>query len=547
MSVNIQQKDGTLLKISGSNNYYELENAPNIVNSGDDIVINNSTTIDSEGNIEAKSIKVDEISTDLLLLNNKNIGDVIDALENKTDNISSDSSSDDEFVIQDGENNIIARINKDGLETTKVTVSQVNLPNSNFTGHYQELSNKPPISDYDNSDEFVIQDGENNVIARIDKDGLETTKLHLKSLESDEFDGDVASAIIQLNGAVKDTSNLENLIKDSISAVVGDASDEGNTLGKLEDRIEVTDSRTAGISAQEDAEFIIQDGKETPNIIARFDKDGLFTTDIHLNDLSSSVANSILNNEGRLNIIQGDSTQEGSIKHEVNTLKESVNSEFTKVNEYINSVHQSFVNLVLDAPENYDTLKEISDYIAEDKSGAADMIVDINTLKNRTDGISSEEDARFIIQDNANNILAIFDKDGLRTTRVFANSMELEGLGSVASLNELNLLREGITSGSVVAAEAIKATNDSKGNNIFNTYETKTDASAKLNEAKGYTDAKFASLTANKALISNSEGKITASEVSNEELGFLQGVTSNIQNQLNNKSQIRIHIWGADD
>ena len=42
-------------------------------------------------------------------------------------------------------------------------------------------------------------------------------------------------------------------------------------------------------------------------------------------------------------------------------------------------------------------------------------------------------------------------------------------------------------------------------------------------------------LTANRALISNSSGKVDVSAVTSTELGYLDGVTSNIQTQLNSK------------
>lgn len=42
-------------------------------------------------------------------------------------------------------------------------------------------------------------------------------------------------------------------------------------------------------------------------------------------------------------------------------------------------------------------------------------------------------------------------------------------------------------------------------------------------------------LTINRALVSNSSGKVTVSNVTSTELGYLDGVTSNIQTQLNNK------------
>ena len=42
-------------------------------------------------------------------------------------------------------------------------------------------------------------------------------------------------------------------------------------------------------------------------------------------------------------------------------------------------------------------------------------------------------------------------------------------------------------------------------------------------------------LTANRALISNGSGKVDVSAVTSTELGYLDGVTSNIQTQLNSK------------
>ena len=42
-------------------------------------------------------------------------------------------------------------------------------------------------------------------------------------------------------------------------------------------------------------------------------------------------------------------------------------------------------------------------------------------------------------------------------------------------------------------------------------------------------------LTANRALVSNSSGKVAVSTVTSTELGYLDGVTSNVQTQLNKK------------
>ena len=49
----------------------------------------------------------------------------------------------------------------------------------------------------------------------------------------------------------------------------------------------------------------------------------------------------------------------------------------------------------------------------------------------------------------------------------------------------------------------------------------------------GATSILLSNLTANRALISNSSGKVAVSAVTSTELGYLDGVTSNIQTQLN--------------
>jgi len=49
-------------------------------------------------------------------------------------------------------------------------------------------------------------------------------------------------------------------------------------------------------------------------------------------------------------------------------------------------------------------------------------------------------------------------------------------------------------------------------------------------------------LTANRALLSSSAGNVSVSNVTNTELGYLDGVTSNIQNQLNAKPTIKCKI-----
>ena len=76
---------------------------------------------------------------------------------------------------------------------------------------------------------------------------------------------------------------------------------------------------------------------------------------------------------------------------------------------------------------------------------------------------------------------------------------------------------------------------------IKSTFYTKTETDTKLNSKQatisgGATTITSSNLTASRALISNSSGKVAVSGVTSTELGYLDGVTSNVQTQLNAKA-----------
>lgn len=79
------------------------------------------------------------------------------------------------------------------------------------------------------------------------------------------------------------------------------------------------------------------------------------------------------------------------------------------------------------------------------------------------------------------------------------------------------------------ATSATKATQDASGNVITSTYETKTDATAKLNEAKSYTDTK----TANLASTSTVDTKITTHNTSTTAHSDIRDLISGLTTRLN--------------
>lgn len=80
-------------------------------------------------------------------------------------------------------------------------------------------------------------------------------------------------------------------------------------------------------------------------------------------------------------VSQGDAQLNDQVNAEIATRKEEDNKLSERINQEIKDRKQAIVDLVNGAPEAFDTLKEISDYIAEDKDFAAAIV---NSLTKET-------------------------------------------------------------------------------------------------------------------------------------------------------------------
>lgn len=136
------------------------------------------------------------------------------------------------------------------------------------------------------------------------------------------------NAEIDLGGRLTALESGDNSVGKQIEALenklVGDAAVDYNTLGKLEDKIQAEEKRAS------DAEIALDGRLDTV--------------------------------EGQIVVING--TGEGSIHK---------------------AAADAVAKVVAGAPENFDTLKEVADWIANDKTGAAQMQSDIATLKGGKD------------------------------------------------------------------------------------------------------------------------------------------------------------------
>ena len=106
---------------------------------------------------------------------------------------------------------------------------------------------------------------------------------------------------------------------------------------------------------------------------------------------------------------------------------------------------------------------------------------------------------------------------------------KLEAVASRVSTNEDNI---------TMAESDIEGLQTTVGTLQTNVNNVQTDLTSKQDiVVGGASTITEDNLTANRALVSNSSGKVAVSSVTSTELGYLDGVTSNVQTQLNGKQQ----------
>ena len=92
------------------------------------------------------------------------------------------------------------------------------------------------------------------------------------------------------------------------------------------------------------------------------------------------------------------------------------------------------------------------------------------------------------------------------------------------------VVRRDVTTGSINVGEPTSATHATTKNYVDTGLSNKQDFII-----GGASSITTANLTANRALLSGASGKVAVSSVTNTELGYLSGVTSGVQTQLNSK------------
>ena len=157
-------------------------------------------------------------------------------------------------------------------------------------------------------------------------------------------------------------------------------------------------------------------------------------------------------------------------------------------------VTAKIAEIVANAPEDLDTLKEIADWIKTHANDASAMNTQINTNKNNIAALQTSV---------AGKAAASHTHDNRYFTETEVTN-KLAGKSDTGHTHTKSQITDFPTSLPANGGTADKATSDANGNNIVNTYATKTDVPKKTSELTN--DSNFISVVSAKASVDANVG-----------------------------------------
>ena len=238
------------------------------------------------------------------------------------------------------------------------------------------------------------------------------------------------------------------------------------------------------ISARETAINEVK-GFVTTEATTRAEEDGKLLQSINTEVAERKAADLVL--AGRLDVIQGEG--EGSIKKAVAdevALREAtdtalqgkidiLNGDANTTGSVKNTVASEVAKVVANAPEDLDTLKEIADYIASDKTHAAQINIDIANLKTTLTGFDTGNTVGKKFEEIESNIKDVRDifgegfSSGNTVEKVITDNKRVTAAG-LSNIDERVKTLE-----NVVVADAV---NEERVKEIINTQLGEIDLSA---------------------------------------------------------------------
>ena len=426
-----------------------LKSADNTINSSIDAIEKSIENIQDDGydalyitdNSGYKIAQIDKYGIHSVEVYNKDtslgaVADRMAAAETQLSNIADGnlSANDDTFYIVDKDDYIIAKIDEYGITSTDFIIkngeefsSLLDLINDNrseiktLIDELQKALNaltdrvsglETSVSDIrdvidtsDNGDTFYIIDKDNNIIAKIDGNGVHSIDFLVE--END-------------NGNVKIVGRLKELLAtigtntDNISTITKDLTNLTNKVGAAETAIANNatsiQTNTEAIAAHNDV-FNIEDDKalyildKDGNKLAQFDENGFRAWKIYEGTGNSSIteyaADAISKavtdiEDKKISPIETKLEDYDTYKNKVDTLiGADINQSVRVIAKEVAA--NEVATIISDAdPSDIDTLEEIAQWIINDKTGAAAMS---NQVKDHEDRIAAVETTIPTLQD----------------------------------------------------------------------------------------------------------------------------------------------------
>lgn len=289
-----------------------------------------------------------------------------------------------------------------------------------FSGDYNDLINAPNITE-DETENVVIADSEGNIIFKVDADGTHTTALTLsgeKAATEDYVDAAIAGIPTpDVSGQINVHNSSETAHEDIRQAINATKEELSESIVSESDEWKVVD--------------------EAGNIMFSVDESGAHTATLTINGESAAtesyVDTAIENIKFPVTDLTGYATEE-YVNNAVNSI-EIPDVDFTgyATETYVDN---KVADLVNSAPEALDTLGELASALErhEDAYDALLEVVgnkatyeDLEDMKAElSESIVAETD-EFHIVDDAGNIIASIDTNGIATTVVAAQSVVISG------------------------------------------------------------------------------------------------------------------------
>ena len=348
----------------------------------------------------------------------------IDELIARTDNIN--GADDDTLFITDGEGNIIAYFNENGLRVTEIEADKISLKDS--------------ISH--DGDEFFLIDKDDNVVFYVNAGGIHTTDIHAN--------GDVIADSVQVNQGIKyitdvfyiiDSSNntklqinndgvkVINLTVDNVLNVNKinanevdadiinlDAINANNFVAKNAE-IETATVKNLTIGEfveQQTDKFFVTDN--SGNVAFYIDNQGTHVTDLYTNSNLNVSGNSVLN--GIITAL-GEATFNNKVNvNNTLTVNESINA-----NKLISNNIQS--NDLVTNSANIQADLQVNGNATISGNTSMQSLEVVGDFKSANlDATNSEA---FYITDMDNNVIAYFNANGLYITDITSKGISYDG------------------------------------------------------------------------------------------------------------------------